>query len=66
MKFVVDEMPYSPEDCPFCNGITHSTCKLLHNGRCERFNPLWDYEPDCPFLISLKEIQKENDENDSG
>lgn len=58
MKFVVDAMPNSPEDCPFCNGITHSTCNLLHNCRCEYFDPPWDYEPDCPFLISLEEANK--------
>lgn len=56
MKFVVDEMPYSPEDCPFCNGITHSTCILLHNSRCERFNPSWG-ELNCPFLISVQDLE---------
>ena len=57
MKFVVDEMPYSTEDCPFCNGITKSTCNLLHNSRCEYFNPSWDNEPDCPFLIALENLK---------
>lgn len=60
MKFVVDEMPDWPEDCPFCNGITHSTCNLLHRARCEYFNPTPGYEPDCPFLISLKESQNKS------
>ena len=57
MKFVVDEMPNSPEDCPFCNGTTKPTCNLVNHNRCEYFNPSWDYEPVCSFLISVQDLE---------
>lgn len=54
MKIVVDRMPSSPGDCPFCEGVSKPTCELLHNANCEYFGTIWG----CPFFISLEEANK--------
>ncbi len=54
MKFIVDEMPYFSDQCPFHNP-RNGTCKL-DGEECERFGR--DYYPvrnECQNLKVLKE-----------
>ena len=65
MKFIVDEMPYYSNDCPFCE-YDHSSkngyCGLMsHNSICYYVtnNKPGERNPsDCPFLISIDNIKK--------
>lgn len=62
MKFVVDEMPAYADDCLFCEDRWNYHVCRVHSTvmKCPYFSPEWDCEPECPFLISLKEVQNKS------
>lgn len=59
MKFVVDEMPYWVDDCPF---YLDGGCIQQHGDLCCYMNP-WHKDVkdrgECPCLISFEEVQHE-------
>ena len=59
MRFVVDEMPYWSDDCPF---HYDGGCTLQHGDTCHYLNPWYKdlaERGECPCLVTFKEVQDE-------
>ena len=59
MRFIVDEMPYWSDDCPF---HYDGGCTLQHGDVCHYLNPWYKdlaERGECPCLVTFKEVQDE-------